>query len=105
MTDIKYIFAFAVMFAFASALILAGGVEQFSILKGLDLAIFAGEITTITLACVVITGIPCAGVFGFWTMTNLLNYVLTGELIKLILFAPLFVVLIFVLSKLARGNN
>lgn len=105
MTDIKYIFAFSVMFAFAGALALAGTPSIFLVMNTFDLAYFASEISTITTACVVITGVPCAGVFAFWTVANLLTYVLSGEILTLIFFSPLFVVLIYILAKLARGNN
>ena len=105
MSDIKYIYAFAVMMAFASALILVGLPEELQLFGTFDLAFFGAELITITTACVVITGIPCAGVFAFWTVANLLTYVITDQLLKLLIMTPIAVVIIFIIAKLARGSS
>lgn len=105
MTDIKYIYAFAVMFAFAGALVIVDAPNIFLVLSDFDLGFFASEIVTIAGACVITTGIPCAIALIFWTVANITAYVVTNNLIQLLFMSPIAVVIIFILSKLARGNG
>lgn len=114
MSDIKYIYAFAVMVAFAGALVIAGLPEQFQVITGFDVTILITQMTTIAGTCVatgggliggVIGSIACAGVLTFWTIYNLIDYFLSNEIIRLVLFTPINIVITYIFMKLARGTG
>lgn len=105
MADIKYILAFSVMLAFASALVLAGGVENFIVFDLFDIGFFSGEIVAITGACVIATGIPCGVALAIGGTVTIIYYVLTDQLLTLIFFTPIVVTIIYILMKLARGTG
>jgi hypothetical protein len=76
------------------------------IISPFDFAWFTGGIISVAGACVIASGIPCAvalGVFGFISVWNYL--IVSIEWVKLLIFTPLVVTLIYIISKLGRGGG
>lgn len=103
--DLNYIFAFVIVMIFFSALILLGMPEEFQLFTPVDLVVFTSEVGSIAGFCVVATGLPCAGAIAVWVLVDLLAYVITDQLIKLLISTPIMIMVIYILMKLARGTG
>lgn len=102
--EINILFAFALIMAFFSALILLGMPEEFQLFDSFDLTILIVEIVGVAGTCTLATGIPCAVAFLIASSYNIFDFVIvSNDLIKLLIFMPIFVVLTYILSRLARG--
>lgn len=112
----KYILAIMVAFSFAVLLIVLGIPSAYQFVSGFDFLWFGGGIIAITTGCVVITGVPCAileasyGVLTILGYMGLSSFLSTGTsgtitIIKAIILTPISILLIYIISKLARGGG
>lgn len=71
-----------------------------------DFAIFGGNIILVAGTCVIATGLPCAVGLGVFAVINIIQYILVENfIIKLLIFTPLTIGIIYVMSRLARGGG
>lgn len=70
---------------------------------------FAGTgigIIAVAGTCVVATGLPCAGAIALYSIYEFAQYfVFSNEPLKLVIFFPLSLVLIYIIMRLARGGG
>ena len=112
MSDINFIYAFAVVMAFSSLLILAGLPEELQIIDTFDMTWLSGGIIGIATACAIGASVPvfggliCGGAVTVWGILGIWEYVIVSdEYIKLIVFTPIVIGLIYIISsKIVRGN-
>jgi hypothetical protein len=73
-----------------------------------SLAWFTGGTITIAGACVVATGLPCAGALAIYALITLaITYFTTGTgftWISTLIFIPLTAILIIFIARMGRGN-
>lgn len=111
----KYILAFGAAFAFMSLLVVMGMPTGYQFMGAFDFVWLGGGLVTVTAACVVITGVPCAAaeaIFGFATLLTYIGIpVITSgtvgaeAVIRAVIMTPLSLLLIYIISKLARGGG
>jgi hypothetical protein len=71
-----------------------------------DFTWFIGGLLAVTGACVLATGIPCAGAIVIFGATSIYTYViLYNSVVKLIIFLPIMVTLVYITMRLARGGG
>lgn len=71
-----------------------------------DFIFFGGSIIAIAGACVVITGVTCAVALGAFGVLSFFNYIVVDvNWLKLIIFMPIVITMIYILSQLARGTD
>jgi hypothetical protein len=99
---LAFIVAFIAFLGFMSTI----APPEFVILKPFDFIWFAGSFIGLTTVCVVATGIPCAGGIVVFGMVSLYQYfIVSVDMIKLLVFTPLLVVLIYIAMRLAKGGG
>jgi hypothetical protein len=80
--------------------------QEMKFISVFDWAWFSGSIIGISGACVVVTGIPCAVAMAIFGVVTFFKYVIISfEWLKLLLFVPLIVTMIYIMSKLGRGGG
>lgn len=80
--------------------------EPMRFMSMFDFGWMGGGIIGVSGACAIATGIPCAaalGIFGFGSF--ILYVVVSVEWLKIILFTPIVIVLMYIVSKLGRGGG
>jgi hypothetical protein len=88
------------------ALILLGMPEAYSFVNTFDLTLMSGEIIGVAGACVIATGLPCAGALAIFGLLNIVAFIVVADnIIKFVIFTPLTVVFIYLIAKLARGTG
>jgi hypothetical protein len=107
MMEWKFILAYSI---FLVAIMLIQSLPDFppdlKIISPFDFVWFSGGIIGVASACVIASGIPCAGALAIWGITTVWQYVIVSiEWVKLLIFTPLVVTLIFIISRLARGGG
>jgi hypothetical protein len=75
------------------------------IISPFDFFWLAGGMVTVTGACVISTGIPCAGALAIFGIASFTKYLLWGDVYTMAIFVPLFVVLIYIILRLGRGGG
>lgn len=71
-----------------------------------DFLILGGGFIGVAGTCAIVTGIPCAGALIVFGLINVYQYIIvTNSLIKLIIFTPIIIGLVYVVSRLARGGG
>lgn len=112
----KYVLALMFAFALMTLLVILGMPSDYQLVNGFDFAWFGGGVVAITTGCVVLTGIPCAVLEASYGALTILGYfglggflttgtVGTVAVIKALVMTPLSILLIYVISKLARGGG
>lgn len=113
-TELDFIIAFAFMLSFYGVLILFGLPSQYQFINAFDGIWLSGGMIGVSLACTLATGftlpiigaITCATATGIWAIAGIWTYiVVNNDVIKLIIFTPLTLGLIYVISKLIRGGG
>ena len=80
--------------------------ESLKFMSLFDFAWFTGGIIAVSGACVVVSGIPCAIALSVWGVITVWNYIIVNtDWIKLLIFTPLVVCLIYIIAKLGRGGG
>ena len=105
-TELKLVLFFAGFISFVALLLALGMPEEYAPINKLDLTIFGGSVIGVASACVVITGVPCAvalAVFGVITFFE--NVVFASTFLQTLIFIPVSIGIIYVMSKLGRGGG
>lgn len=80
--------------------------EELKFISTFDYVWFTGSIVGIGGSCVIISGIPCAIALTVFGLVTVFKYIIISfEWIKLLLFVPLIVTMIYIMSKLGRGGG
>jgi len=80
--------------------------NEMKFIKPIDFVWFCSGIIVVAGSCTVMTGLACPVALGVFTVATFLNYlVMTMEWFKLLIFMPIVVTLIYVVSRLARGGG
>jgi hypothetical protein len=80
--------------------------EDMKFINTFDWVWFSGGMVGIAGACVVTTGLPCAIALTIFGVVTVFKYVIVSfEWIKLLIFVPLIVTMIYIMSKLGRGGG
>lgn len=96
--------ALASILAFLSFLGLINLIGGPKIIDIFDFAWLSGGIIGVAGACVIATGLPCAGALAIFGFGSLLKYLLVpSNPFFLAIFLPIFVLLIYIVAKLGRG--
>jgi hypothetical protein len=107
MMEWKFILAYSI---FLVAIMFIQSLPDFppdlKLISPFDFVWFTGGIIGVAGACVIATGLPCAGALAIWGITTVWNYLIVSiEWVKLLIFTPLVVTLIYIISKLGRGGG
>ena len=79
---------------------------DFKIMNPFDFAWFTTGIIGVSSACVIFSGVPCAGALAVWGLLTVLQYlILTADWLKLLIFTPLSAIIIYIVAKLGRGGG
>lgn len=103
MEDVGYIMSIGLFLAF---LIVITGLIQvsfpaFHIIDVFDFAALGISFIVVAGACVLATGIPCAGALVFFSFAN---FIIFSNTILWFLFTPLTLTMAYLVAKLARGT-
>jgi len=105
-TTVESIFLSIVVFLAFLTFISELAPPEYKIMNPFDFIWLTGGIVGVAGSCVIWTGLPCAAALGVFTVGSILNYLfLQSSVIKLLVFTPLSVLLIYVVSRLARGGG
>lgn len=104
-TDVRFILTLMVFFGYLSFLMTFTDIPQeLRFVEPFDFVWWVGGIIGVTGACVVWSGVPCAGAIAVWGIGTVYKYVVVNlDWLKLLVFTPLIVTMIYVVMKLARG--
>jgi hypothetical protein len=76
------------------------------VMSPFDFVWFGGGMLGVAGACAVATGVPCAIALGIFGVVSLITYVvILVSWIKLLIFMPIVVIVIYIASRLARGGG
>lgn len=105
MAEWKFIMFFAIFMAFLTFIMsLPGFPSQYKFVNAFDFIWLTGGIIGVAGACAISTGIPCAGALAVWGFLGVFNYIIVSvEWVKLLVFTPIAVTLIFIIARLGRG--
>jgi hypothetical protein len=79
---------------------------EFQIMNAFDFLWFGGGIVGVAGACVVLTGLPCAVALVIFGAVSLFTYVIVlVSWIKLLIFTPVVIIVVYLVSRLARGGG
>lgn len=103
-SDTVFVLGLMFFIAFLSWLTLQiqGTYPEFTTIKSFDMLFFAGEIITIAGACVISTGLACAGSLAFFSATSF--FIVENLILNILIFMPISVAVAFTLARLARGS-
>jgi len=103
-TTVRFLLTFMIFLAFLGFISTLPGAPR--ILEPFDFVWFVGGMLGVAGACAVATGVPCAGAIAIFGLVSIYKYVIVRvEWIKLLIFTPLLVVLIYIVLRLARGGG
>jgi len=106
LTTVESIFLSIVIFLAFITFISQITPPEYKIMNPFDFVWLTGGIVAVAGACVIWSGLPCAGALAVFTLGSVLNYLLLqSSVVKLLVFTPLSVLLIYVVSRLARGGG
>jgi len=101
-TEISALIFILLVLSFLGIVGILGGPK---IISTFDFIWLAGGFLGVAGACVVATGIPCAAALAVFGIASFTKYLLTSDVFTMAIFIPLFVVLIYIVSRLARGGG
>jgi hypothetical protein len=104
-TKLEFVLTIAFLFGFLAFMntVLPA---QYKFATTLDLVVFIGQIIGIGAACVITTGIPCAAAIGVGAAFTVGTYFATDfNLLKIMIFTPLQIGMIWTIISLARGDG
>jgi len=79
---------------------------ELQVIKPFDFVWFGGGIIAVAGACVIATGVPCAAALGIFGVASLLKYiVVSNSWLNLVIFMPITIIIVYIVSKLARGGG
>lgn len=104
MSSVKVLFAimlFVSFIGFITAQIQAT-FPSFQIMTGFDFAVFTVSLLGVAGTCAIVTGIPCAGAMGFFIFATF--FIFSNPMLS-VLFAPITVVVAYIVARLGRGGG
>jgi len=101
-TEIAFLIFILMFLSFLGLIQYLGGPQ---VISPFDYFWLAGGIVGIAGTCVIATGIPCAASLIVFGLASFTKYLIFGDVYTMAMFVPLFVVLIYVVSRLARGGG
>lgn len=105
LSETKFILGFMVFLAFLG-FIVAYLPEGMQFIDLFDFVWFGGGMIGISGACVIVSGVPCAIALAVFGILTIWQYVIVSvDWIALLVFTPLVVTLIYLMSKLGRGGG
>ena len=103
-TPIRFLLTFMVFLGFLGFLSTLPGAPK--IIEPFDFAWFVGGMIGVTGSCVVFSGVPCAAAIAIYGIVSMYQYIIVSQdWLKLLIFTPLIVVLIYLIMRLARGGG
>jgi hypothetical protein len=79
---------------------------EYRVIEPFDFAWLTGGLVAVTGACVVATGLPCAVALAVYSLVSVIGYfVVAVSWIKTLIFIPMSVLLIYLVTRLARGGG
>jgi len=80
--------------------------SEYKIISPFDFVWFAGGIIGVASSCSIWTGIPCAAALAVFGLVSFFNYLVVNyEVVKLLIFMPVVVTLIYIVARLGRGGG
>jgi hypothetical protein len=80
--------------------------NEYKIISPFDFIWFTGGILGVAASCSIWTGIPCAAALAIFGLVSFFNYlVINYEVVKLLIFMPVIVTLIYIVARLGRGGG
>ena len=71
-----------------------------------DFIFFGGSIIGVAGTCAIVTGIPCGIALVVFGVISIFQYIIVQDaILKLLIFTPIVIGLIYVISRLARGGG
>ena len=106
-TEVRFILTLMVFLGFLTFMVSYSDIpEELKFIEPFDFVWWVGGIIGVAGACVVWTGLPCAGAIAIWGIGTVYKYVVVNlEWLKLLVFTPLVVTMIYIIMKLARGGG
>ena len=105
MGEVEIFTTIAFFIAFLSFMSLISPPE-YRVIDTFDFVWFAGGLIGVASACVIATGIPCAGALAIFGIVSIWQYLIVNfEWLKLLIFFPLVIVIIYIVSRLGRGGG
>jgi hypothetical protein len=75
-------------------------------INAFDFFFLGGGIIGVAGTCAIVTGLPCAGALIVFGLISVYQYVIVEDaILKLLIFTPLIIGLLYVVSRLARGGG
>jgi len=107
MAEIKFLISLMSFYAFLLFLFQFTDIpDDMKFFSGWDFAWFGGGIIGVASACVVWSGVPCAAALAVFGLGTLWSYVVVSfEWLKILIFTPLLIGTVYVISKLGRGGG
>lgn len=103
--EVNWIFGLLVFLSFLGVMSLFVP-EGMKVMNLFDFAWLGTGIIGVAGACAIATGIPCAAALAIFGVATLLEYiVVSNSIIKVLIFLPIIVTLIYIVSRLGRGGG
>jgi len=78
--------------------------NQYRVISPFDFAWFSGGIIGVASACVISTGLPCAGALAIFSFFTIFKYLLiSSRILTFLIMTPLSIAIIYIVARLARG--
>jgi len=101
-SEISFLIFILMSLSFLGLIQLLGGPK---IIEPFDFIWLSGGILGVAGACTIATGIPCAGALAIFGIASFTKYLFFGDAFTMAIFIPIFVILIYIVSRLARGGG
>jgi len=103
-TPIRFLLTLMVFLGFLGYISTLEGAPK--IIEPFDFAWFVGGMIAVTSACVVWSGVPCAGAIAVYGLATMFQYIFVyQDWLKTLIFTPLIVTLIYLILRLGRGGG
>lgn len=99
------LFSILIFFGFLSAMSLFLP-EPLQFFTAFDFAGLGLGIVGVAGACAIATGIPCGVAIAIYSVYNFVQYyILSDSVLKLVIFLPISIMLIYIIMRIARGGG
>jgi len=107
MSEVMWIFGFMVFLGFLTFISsLPDTPPELKIIEPFDFLWFGGGLLSVSGACVIATGLPCAAALAVFGVGTILQYlVIKVEYLKVLIFMPMIITLVYLMSRLGRGGG
>jgi hypothetical protein len=80
--------------------------KEYKIISPFDFTWFSVGILGVAGSCTIWSGIPCAAALAVFGIVSIFNYlVIAYDIVKLLIFMPVIVTLIYIVARLGRGGG